>query len=439
MWEAVAGQCALALDRALLFEAEKRANETLAFLAEGTALMISALDPDLVVHRLVQLAVPRLADSCAVFIARDGYLVRQAIAIRADEVVTTRFVDAGRIPVEADLPVCAAFRTGRPHIVEDPIGTLVQAGLSPPLTAALQASGVRRGVAVPLHAGGETVGSMVVAWADERGNTTHDRYALDGLAARAAIALTNAGRFRRQLEIADTLAAAVLPAELPVPAGIDLAARYIPATGAVAGDWFEALPRKNGELVIGVGDAAGHGLPAVAVMSELRSAARGLAVAGMTPAGILEHLSILLATTKPPDVIATAFYATVDPMTGCGLWSSAGHPPPLLVPAHGTPRYLAAPPNLPLGVADPPRYTDRALELAADSAIVLLTDGVVERRRESLDASLDLLATVVSDLGTRDANAIADRLVERFCADPDDDCCILVVHQLGDAGHGASR
>ena len=425
---AVADQCALALDRALLYQAEQRANETLEFLAAGTSLMISALEPEDVVRRLVELAVPRLADSCAVFLARDGFLVRQAIAIRVQATVTAQLDDAGRIPLDADHALCRAFRLGKPEPISDPPGMAGAAGLEERLVRALAESGVRRGVAVPLEAGGETVGVMVVAWADRRGDTTHDRFALTGLAARAAIALTNARRFRRQLEIADMLAAAVLPAELPTPASIDLAARYIPAAGAVAGDWYDGFTRPDGQVVFGVGDALGHGLPAVAAMAELRSAARGLAVVGMSPAQILTHLSILVAMAKPDSGFATALYGALDPASGRGQWSIAGHPPPLLVAKDMEPRFLKGT-SVPLGVLDTPGYTDYAFELPAGAVLVAVTDGVIERRGECLDEGLDRLRRAVLDVAARHADDIAEHLVGRFCLDPDDDCCVLVLRR----------
>jgi serine phosphatase RsbU (regulator of sigma subunit) len=196
----------------------------------------------------------------------------------------------------------------------------------------------------------------------------------------------------------------------------------------VAGDWYEALTRPGGEVVFGVGDAAGHGLAAVAAMAELRNAARGLAVAGMTPSAILGHLSALLSATTTSESIATAFYATFDPASGTGLWSLAGHPPPLLAGPDQPPEFLLGPTGVPLGVVDSPGYTDGQLTLGPDAALIAVTDGVVERRGRSLDTGLAELAEVVAAERTRDAATIADRVADEFCAEPADDCCVLVLH-----------
>ena len=74
----LAHQCAVAVDRARLQEIERGERETLELLGEGTRLMVSALDPDRVVERLVRLAVPRLAPWCAVYVAERHRLTRVA-------------------------------------------------------------------------------------------------------------------------------------------------------------------------------------------------------------------------------------------------------------------------------------------------------------------------------------------------------------------------
>jgi GAF domain-containing protein len=66
--DVVSGLCSTALDRALLYVAEHEARQTLEFLAAGTQLMISAVDPDEVVDHLVHLAVPRLGDWCTAYL-----------------------------------------------------------------------------------------------------------------------------------------------------------------------------------------------------------------------------------------------------------------------------------------------------------------------------------------------------------------------------------
>lgn len=421
--EAVAEQCALALDRALLLEAERRARETLEFLAAGTALMVSALEPDEVVDRLVQLAVPRLADWCAVYLASGGFLVQTASAGVPGGQVPGLDDPSERMPVHGESPVAVAYRTGRSQPIPDPVaGSEVTSDEGP------RDPQPRTGVAVPLETAGHIVGVMVVWNATDRAGEDVDVYALNGLAARAGMALTNARKYHQQLEAADMLAAAVLPAELPTPPTIEFAARYIPAGAAVAGDWYDAFTRPDGVVVFGVGDASGHGLPAVAAMTALRNAARALGFTGMDPAEMLRQMSLLAELSGPEDAFATAFYATVDPATGRGAWSSAGHLPPLLLRPDDTVEFLSNP-SAPLGVVAPPSYVDRPLDLGAGSVLVVVSDGVIERRWASLDDGLEDLRLTVLTAPDHRAETIAAHVAERLCAAPEDDCCILVVRR----------
>ena len=114
-------------------------------------------------------------------------------------------------------------------------------------------------------------------------------------------------------------------------------------------------------------------------------------------------------------------------MTGSGRWSLAGHPPPLVVPAGERPHLVDVPTRPPLGIAGP-RVPDLQFTIHEGDALLFYTDGLVERRGESLDRGLDRLVTTAS--GTvADAAELADRVVDAMCGDLSDDCCLLVVHR----------
>ena len=131
----------------------------------------------------------------------------------------------------------------------------------------------------------------------------------------------------RERTTAATLVAAMLPERLPVVDGWSIVARYLPSGDAVCGDWYDVSPLPDGQLLIGVGDAAGHGLPAATLMAELRNAARGIAFAGHKPtqparrplrAGRSERVST--ASPLPPTDGSTR-------PRGSGSWAVAGHLP----------------------------------------------------------------------------------------------------------------
>jgi serine phosphatase RsbU (regulator of sigma subunit) len=230
----------------------------------------------------------------------------------------------------------------------------------------------------------------------------------------------------------DMLQRAVLPQVLPDLPGIDLVARYLPAArdAGVGGDWYDAGVLPGGGILLVVGDVAGHGLPAVAAMAELRHAARAYALAGFSPAGITTQLSANLAP-DPDGTTATVVVTHLDPVTHRLTWSCAGHPPPLLVTG-GDADYLDDVHGPLLGVDPTLTYGQTDLSLPPQARLLLYTDGLVERRHISITDRLDTLAGVAIDRGPPGSDGLTD-LCDHILADvagPDgreDDLCLLAV------------
>jgi len=424
MW-ALAELCGTALDRAQLYERERNARETLEFLNQGTRLMISAQDPEEIVRSLVQLAVPRLAPWCAVYVAEEGQLVRVAIEISADPVLATELRDAPPVGVDSDVPLARAFRTGETVVLPCiPVEALVStySGQQAERIASLVSEGWSA-LVVPIRAEGEVIGvmSLLCSYWDD-GLPTETLYAAEGLAARAGVALQSAMRYRRQVDNVRLLTSALLPDGVPPLEGLRVAARYVPASGEVCGDWYEVETLPDDRVLVGIGDASGHGLEAAATMARVRHAARGLAVAGLEPAAIMVSLSRLLAGDAD-DSIATAAYGIIDPATGASVWSSAGHPPPVVVGADGGIALMSLPPGPPIGASGVQEQV--GLELPPGSLMVLYTDGLFERRGEDLDVGIDRLVQVISAQGSMGIEAIADAVVAG--GGTADDACVLVI------------
>ena len=192
---------------------------------------------------------------------------------------------------------------------------------------------------MPVKLRGKPIGAIGLTFLGSgRKVTAQVAEALSGLADRAAIAFDQARHWSAQQKLVQTLMTALLPEEpQPIP-GMAFAARYRPSGDEVAGDWWEVQPMPDGTVLIGLGDAAGHGLPAVSRMSELRHGARALAAIEASPSVLLADLNRLLG--HPDAGFATAVYGRLSPSTGELCWASAGHLPPLHVSAQGavTPR-----------------------------------------------------------------------------------------------------
>ena len=273
----------------------------------------------------------------------------------------------------------------------------------------LREKGLCSMLGVPLLVEGTVVGVLHVGTLHERAFDDEDEELLQRAGDRAALAI-----FSRLTEqergLADALQRSLLP-RLPELPAVTLAGRYLPAASArLGGDWFDAFSLPDGRLGLAIGDVVGRGFHAAAIMGQLRSGLRAYALDRMSPAVVLGRLSGLLRQIEPGRT-ATLLYLVLDAHGGALTLASAGHPPPLIRPTDGEPWYLDLPGSVPLGAARHARYDDRELEFEPGSAILLYTDGLVERRGEPLEAGLERLAATVAE-GHEQLEHLGDALVD---------------------------
>ncbi|MEZ0491107.1 SpoIIE family protein phosphatase [Kineococcus sp. TBRC 1896] len=375
-----------------------------------------------------------------------------------------------------------ALVSGRAQVVEtDPTGS-VQRTMAPGGAAtALQRLRPRTAVAVAVRARGRALGVLSLCWdasgpadppaahpvdaatpvdelgADPRATATARRRPGPGadvltfvqtLADRIGAAVDEARLVRAQLQIAETLQRALLT-EPPQPDHAHVVARYLPAAEAaqVGGDWYDAFLQEDGASVLVIGDVLGHDRRAAAAMGQVRTLVRAAAVmTGRGPAGVLAATDAAM-TTLQVGTIATCVIARLEQdedLTRRGLtrvrWSAAGHPPPVLVPREGPPRLLDEPGqrDLLLGVAPGTARHEHVVEVERGSTVLLYTDGLVERRGESLQVGLERLLAAVADAVAReprdedgypqDVDATCDEVLRRLLPDqPGDDVALVAI------------
>lgn len=197
----------------------------------------------------------------------------------------------------------------------------------------------------------------------------------------------------------------------------DVAVRYLPAIGSlnVCGDWYDTVDLANGRFTVAVGDVVGHGLEAATIMGMLRSAlsAASRAVAG--PAQALEVLG-LYARSVEGALAATAVTALVDTRSRLIIYSSAGHPPPVLMQPDGVCELLDQATDPPLGAR--PEHVPRPQAGTAyrpGATLVLYTDGLIERHDEDIDVGLTRLTdTLTEHCAGLDPEQLADTLLARL-------------------------
>jgi anti-sigma regulatory factor (Ser/Thr protein kinase) len=178
-----------------------------------------------------------------------------------------------------------------------------------------------------------------------------------------------------------------------------------------------------------VGDVVGHGLRAAATMGQLRNAFRAYGLVESSPAEVVARINRLVMSGVE-EVMATVLYLVLDRETGDLSFSAAGHPPPLVLGPDG-PRFLEGGRSVPIGASDPAVFREANAVLPPGSSLLLYTDGLVERRDESLEKRLDKLAAVAGGAG-EDLNTLCDRVIEAVLGrgEPGDDVALLAVRPL---------
>ena len=222
---------------------------------------------------------------------------------------------------------------------------------------------------------------------------------------------------------------AILPAgpvALSESAGLRVATRYRQATALarVGGDWYDVFHMPHDQVLLAVGDIAGHGLAATAAMARLHHALHGLAITCAEPGRLLGWLNEITCTL-PTFTIASVCGALFDPATKVLRWANGGHPPPILV-RDGEARPLVAPVGPVLGADRAAVYAAATERLAPGDVLLMFTDGLIERRRFGPDENLHDLLVAAAD-PPRDLGAYLDRLLDHTQPDTDDDTCLIAV------------
>src|SRR4051812_10111086 len=220
---------------------------------------------------------------------------------------------------------------------------------------------------------------------------------------------------------------ALLPVRMPQVDGIEFAARYEAAQGsAIGGDWYAFVPLRGGRLGVAIGDVAGHGLAAVAEMAHVRFSLRSLSYLHDDPTEVLSQLSELVRVFSP-DTMVTALYGTLDPHSGWFEFAIAGHLPPLLC-GPGACELVDVRPDPPLGLGE--KYERHTLTLQPDQTLVAYTDGILERRSESIALSLQRLTSTSVD-APRVPDELCQHLMHEMLVDlPNDDDAAVVAVRL---------
>lgn len=219
-------------------------------------------------------------------------------------------------------------------------------------------------------------------------------------------------REAEQHDIALALQRALLPAEVRDSPRVEAQARYAASAAAleVGGDWYDTLPLRDGRMVATVGDVVGHGLQAAATMGQLRTGFHALASHYGAPGELLAEFEHF-AENIPGAESCTAACVILDPDQRVVRYATAGHPPLLLVQPDGTASFLEGGRTAPLCCGAALERTDAEVPMVPGCTVVLYSDGLVERRGESLAVGLERLRGAVESAALEDLDAACDAIL----------------------------
>ncbi|WP_459969290.1 SpoIIE family protein phosphatase [Nocardioides pyridinolyticus] len=425
-----------------------RRGELLAGVSEALSGTLDAAEG---VSRLADLLVPALADWCLVTLVEDTGATdwRQRLRDVGWEHVdpvsreTLRRYAERRLPAMTDDSYLVQAMASADPIVIDADATEEVAGVLVPGEAQdlLRELAPASAFVVPLRGPDRTVGVLSAFRGRHRASFSAEEQALlADIASRAGLALDNARLYADQRDVAEALQRSLLT-EPPQSDHLQIAVRYQPAAEAaqVGGDWYDAFvqPHPSPDTLVVVGDVVGHDVAAAGAMGQVRGLLRGIAAqGGSTPAEVVRAVDAVMDTLRV-ETTATVVVARLEhPDEAAGgvrvRWSNAGHPPPLLVTAAGEVTVLVGSEGNDLLLGFDPRTERHENEavLPAGGALVLYTDGLVERRTQVVDEGIAILAGHLAELARAGTplEELCDHLLARMLPERlEDDVALLAV------------
>ncbi|MGA5820251.1 PP2C family protein-serine/threonine phosphatase [Kitasatospora sp. NPDC094028] len=402
----------------------ERAQARLALLEAADEQIGTTLDTGTTGAELAAFLVPRLADHAVV-----DLLPPEAEPPRLGHGAPGRLHRAAvSAPGAADAPAPAPGDTVRAR--PGSAAERALAGGAAVLGAPGPPDGCPAGTAsllvLPLAARGRLVGLLTLGrTAAVPAFTPEDAELIGALTARAATGLDHARRYARSQGIALELQRALLSEPGNPHQNLTLASRYLPSgsSSVVGGDWYETVRLPFGRTLLAMGDVMGHGVEAAVDMSHYRSALRDVAGMDLPPHRILRQLDAVISaddSARP----ATCLLVLADPGRGRWTLSSAGHLPPALITPDRPTELLRIPTGPPLGTGLG-GYEQTTHPLAPDQTLLLYTDGLVERRGEDIDTSLDRLAALRLP-ATGGLDSLLDAVLQALATDAaEDDIALL--------------
>jgi PAS domain S-box-containing protein len=417
--------------------ASKRSALRMEFLAQASQVLASSLDYEQTLRNVAGLAVPQIADWCAVDLfseegSREPVAVAHSDPKKLDMAERLRAFEPDELDPDQGLGRVA--RTGEPSLyTEIPDHLLVEAAVDAEHLALLRGVGMRAVLIVPMKAQSRTIGALTMVSAESgRSFDQGDLEFAEQIAERAALAVENARLYSERSEIARTLQDSLLPEALPKIPGWEIAALYRPAGhgSEVGGDFYD-MWETGDEWLIMVGDVTGKGVGAAALTSLVRHTARAASDFDRRPAQILARVDAALRR-RPALSVCTALCLRIS--LAQGTIAAGGHPLPLRLSKEGIDQ--VGNPGTLLGAFPDANRHETPFIMQPGETLVAITDGVTDTvGKDGERFGIERLRQTLADVRDRSPAAIRQCLSEALedfqVGAQADDTAILVMRFTG--------
>ncbi len=298
------------------------------------------------------------------------------------------------------------------------------------VTRLIGGTGSRTVIGVPMQIMNRTTGVIVLVASEDRIVTAEELSMLVTLGSRCAGALERATLYERDPNVALTLQKRLLSVLPTTPPWLEAAARYVPATNIeIGGDWFQVLDAGEGRIAAIVGDAVGHGIASAAAMGQLRASIMTAVANDPTPGRTLSAADLF--ARRGADTLGAAVGCVLLGPTERTSYACAGLPPPVWLRATGAAELLTGGRRPILGISEARvEYEDASIDFATGDTLVLYTDGLIERRGETIDIGLERLRRVIEARSGMGPEELCDAMLSEVALEhPEDDIALLVMQR----------
>ncbi|MGW0086409.1 SpoIIE family protein phosphatase [Streptomyces sp. NPDC003393] len=402
--------------------------------ADGITAFSSALFTATTEQELRQVVLSRLAAAVGGCGALLAVVEEGRLQVSTDAGIPSREADVLHgLSLDEDRPLPWVIRTGQAQFFHNHEELVRRWPHVDRLALAGPGSGTSLSITPLSPAGDRPLGGWVVTYDGDHLPSSERLAFQTALADLAGQALRRIRLQQAHVELSTALQQSMLPTLPDHLPGLEIAARYQPGRDGldIGGDWYDAFLLPDGAVALEIGDAQGHDVDAAVFMGQVRSSMRAIAAHEPDPGTVLTRTNELLVSMDAPR-FASCTMLHLDPSDGKVIATSAGHVPLLHARDDGSHTVRTVPAGPVLGIVADAEYPEETFVLETGTALVMLTDGVVEGPGLPLDAGLERAGALAGRaLQDRlDVEATADRILDAVSAvDHLDDVAVLVVRR----------